>query len=267
MNIFFVFLLMTFVFSSAFGEVSARRNPQETYEEARFRNLLAHNLREGALRRDVRGDVVKPEHIKTTIDQLQIHDVPEIATMTDLIREFQFVRDERFFKNKPLSAGRRLSWLYPDDGCYTRAEVAKIELRNHGVIEPKKIFAFGDLLAKSDNSLSGHVQWWYHVAVTYRQGNQVYVLDPAIEPERPMTLEEWDEAIGGTQSVVKYAICSKDTFDPTNDCISPKINSESDTRNKQKKFFPLEWNRLVKLKRDPVKELGDFPPWLKDGER
>jgi hypothetical protein len=29
----------------------------------------------------------------------------------------------------------------------------------------------------------------------------------------------------------------------------------------QREFFPLEWDRLLELHRDPVQELGNNPPW------
>ncbi|HWU42546.1 MAG TPA: hypothetical protein VN132_03875, partial [Bdellovibrio sp.] len=91
-----------------------------------------------------------------------------------------------------------------------------------------------------------------------------YVLDPAINPQHPMKLTEWNQAVGGDQTSVKYAICSNDTFDPDSDCLNPAVMSEAQAEAEQKGFLPDEWDRLLELNRDPTKELGQFPPWLMD---
>jgi hypothetical protein len=152
--------------------------------------------------------------------------------------------------------------MYPDDGCYARAEVAKHELEKNNFPAPKKLFVFGNLYAASKNSKTGFVQWWYHVAVTYRVGNDVYVFDPAIEPQRPLKLNEWNQLVGGEQNDTQFSICAPNTYDPSSDCYGPALLDPSSAYKEQKGFLGYEWQRLLDLKRDPKMELGDYPPWL-----
>ncbi len=196
------------------------------------------------------------------LEDLKTDQIPEVSAARDLEREFKYVRDTRFIQSQRPNFPRRITWLFPDDGCYARAEVAAIKLAEHPFLAPKKIFAFGDLSVQTPNSPSGSVTWWYHVAVAYRSGPSVFVFDPALEPRHPLTLEEWNQRLGGTQAQITYAICAARTFDPDADCEQPTVTSDPDVEEEQKGYFKVEWVRVQKLNRDPEKELGDKPPWL-----
>ena len=203
-----------------------------------------------------------PESLAKPLDKLKIADIPDVGSYSDLENQFDYVRDTRFLETSDPAFPRRLTWLYPDDGCFARAELAAEHLVSNNFVLPKKVFAFGDLSADTTNSPSGSVQWWYHVAVIYRVGDQAYVLDPAINPKVPMTLQEWSSAIGGDKVPVTFAVCSKDTFDPDSDCLKPTALSTQDAESEQRAYLNSEWDRLLELNRDPQKELGEFPPWL-----
>ncbi len=264
MKLFVTLLLALFASGSVFAKgLSAHRHFNETYEEARARHYFSQIFdlpiqggAAGALRS------ITAESAKKPLKNLNINDLPNVGSYPDLENQFFYIRDTRFLTTENPAFPRRLTWLYPDDGCYARAEVAKIEIAEHGFMEPKKVFVFGNLSANSDNSPTGSVQWWYHVAAAYRVGSEAYVLDPALEPHRPLKLAEWNERVGGTHAYVQYSICDKDAYDPNSDCYRPTPLSRTEALYEQKGFLQDEWDRLLELKRNPEKELGDFPPWL-----
>jgi hypothetical protein len=196
------------------------------------------------------------------LHNLDISSIPEMASYEVLESEFNYVRDTRFIHTSDPGFPRRLTWLYPDDGCYARAEMAKRKLVEHHQVAPKKVFVFGDLMASTPNTADGSITWWYHVAAIYRVGMTAYVFDPSIEPRHPMTLEDWNAAVGGNQNSVQFALCAPNAFDPDSDCNTPKEVAGDTIATAQRSFLSPEWRRLQDLHRDPKKELGEFPPWL-----
>ncbi|WP_413292168.1 protein-glutamine glutaminase family protein [Bdellovibrio sp. HCB185ZH] len=241
---------------NAFAGLSARRQADESFQDAKARsrgNVLFSEL-------DSEFSGSGPESLAKPMSKLNLNEIPALANYEELVSHFHFIRDSYFVKAGYVP--RRLTWLFPDDGCYARAELAAEHLiANHSVV-PKKVFAFGELHAATNNSPNGWVEWWYHVAVILRVGNTAYVLDPAINPRAPLTLAQWNEAIGGNKTAVNYAICSKDSFDPDSACIQPPKVDEEMAQHEQEVFLPEEWNRILELGRDPEKELGNQPPWL-----
>ncbi|WP_413559138.1 protein-glutamine glutaminase family protein [Bdellovibrio sp. HCB209] len=238
--------------------LSAHRLPRENFQtaKARSRHLTLFNQNQDV---DLRPGQT-PENMARPLNQIKIADIPEVQSYDQLTNEFKYIRDTSFLSTDYFA--RRLTWLYPDDGCFARAELAAEHLMNEKKITPKKVFAFGNLHAATDNSPAGYVEWWYHVAITFRVGNTAYVLDPALDAKEPMTLDEWADAIGENQTRVTFSICSKDAFDPDSICIKPPKIDEQMAEDEQRNYLPEEWNRLLELGRDPERELGNQPPWL-----
>ncbi|QLY25414.1 protein-glutamine glutaminase family protein [Bdellovibrio sp. KM01] len=241
---------------NAFAGLSAHRQANESFQDAQSRS------RGNVLFSDLDGEFSGsgPESLAKPMSQLKLNEIPALPSYQELVAQFYFIRDSYFVK-----AGytpRRLTWLFPDDGCYARAELAAEHLIMNHAISPKKVFAFGELHAATNNSPNGWVEWWYHVAVIYRVDNTAYVLDPALNPHQPLTLSQWGEAIGGNKTAVNYSICSKDAFDPDSACMQPPKIDEEMAEQEQEVFLPEEWNRILELGRDPEKELGNQPPWL-----
>lgn len=267
MNSFFGILLSILISGAALASVpgiSAVRNIGESYESARSRQLYKIRFKiPGTRWNDVQSITYStPERVKKPLQNVNFNDLPDVGSYSTLENYFKFIRDTRFITTEDPSFPRRPSWLYPDDGCYVRAEVAKNELVQSNLPAPKKLFVFGNLFAKSNNSPSGSVQWWYHVAVAYRVGDIAYVLDPSLEPTRPLKVQEWNVLVGGLSNRVQYAICSAQTYDPTVDCNGSDVTMPEEALQEQKSFLPTEWDRLIELNRLPEKELGDLPPWL-----
>lgn len=173
---------------------------------------------------------------------------------------FEFVRDTRFMKQFNGSLDRRLTWLYPDDGCYARAAVASFNLPGYPV--PTKAFIFGDLQVQSENSLSGLVEWWYHVAVAYRVGDTIFVIDPALNPYQALSLSDWGLLMVEDIRMARFSLCNQATYDPSADCSGLNGAPKEIAYKEQTSFLPMEWNRIQDLGRIPELELGDQPPWV-----
>lgn len=199
-----------------------------------------------------------------------MNDLPE-EYLSDF--DFQTVRDWRFLDDPDIDNFlRRIPWLYPDDGCYNRAELVINRLSKINKIHFKKIFAFGDLKAKSNNSKEGSVSWWYHVAVTFKHNNEIWIIDPALEPEKIITVKEWQRLINFdgnkylTDEEIKlksltYSLCDKTSYQPADDCYNAPANKEDKIKDDSSDLLFWERKRIKELNRNPDQELGDFPPW------
>ncbi|WP_413585786.1 protein-glutamine glutaminase family protein [Bdellovibrio sp. HCB274] len=251
----FIYLLWSLSVVAHAG-LSSQRFPNESFQDAKTRNLSIASILSAS---DLTASNASPENLSVPLRDLEISQLPNAGNLKNLNTHFQFIRDSFFMQDG--SHPRRLTWLYPDDGCYARAELAAEKLVELKKSIPKKVYAFGNLRARTDNSPNGWVEWWYHVAVTYQVDGVAYVLDPALNPYQPMTLVQWGKAIGDTDGTVRYSICSKDTFDPDDACNNPNPVNEDFAANEQRDFFPFEWERLIELGRNPEKELGNQPPW------
>ncbi|MGZ3774929.1 MAG: protein-glutamine glutaminase family protein [Pseudobdellovibrionaceae bacterium] len=266
-------LMITFCASllfsfAALAGISSHRYANESYESARYRHFILRNFRytpPNPAKKIPASATISAEDAKKPLNAIDLGVIADIQSYVNLETEFKYIRDTRFMATSDPNFPRRITWLYPDDGCYARAEMVKLAISGHPFPPLKKLFAFGELKALSKNTVSGTIQWWYHVAVAYRVGYTVYVFDPSIEAHRALTLQEWNDLIGGNQTPVQYSICSADTIDPTSDCYNPTAQSPEQIVMTQKAFLDSEWNRLLELHRSPEKELGNNPPWLGDG--
>lgn len=168
-------------------------------------------------------------------------------SMKDLQERFEDIRDERFLtlpgdEDSP----RRISWLYPKDGCFTRAALANRLAFRKFIPIPNKVFAFGNLRVKTPYSIRGVVGWWYHVAPIVRVGEKKFVLDPSIEFSRPLELEEWLDRMGDVKRI-KVAICGSGTYSPGDSCDKETDGMESRAEQVQKYYLSLEEKELSRL--------------------
>lgn len=255
-------LACSFVFGSlAQAGLSPYRAPEMSYEEASFAARLTNVRTLSAQDREqtqIMGVRESAEKSKRFLSQLDASKVNALSSIEQLNEVFRYVRDTKFIKQEDNQA-RRLTWFYPDDGCYARAGVAAINLRTQ--YNPTKVFVFGDLKVRTSNSPWGTVEWWYHVAVAFRVGTDVYIIDPAINPEGPLKVEDWGLTMVKDIRQAKFAFCDKGTYDPDSDCRGNNSTSDSYVIQEQKTFLPLEWERVLELGRDPHKDLLglDFP--------
>jgi hypothetical protein len=254
----FKFVLnLLFLSTSLWAAPSAQREAGESYLEARERTRVrVQSQFEAQGRLGSAFDSARP------MDRLDVSKVPDLQTEQRLTEAFNYFRDTKFISERPEPLSqRRLSWLYPDDGCYTRAALATHFAKENGFPEPYKLFVFGNLAVRSRNHPAGVVHWWYHVVPVYKVGNQAYAIDPSIEPRRALTIQEWKKAVEFEDRVDKFSICKPMTFDPDDSCQSPRGVGLPYLLSSQIGFLDSEWHRLQELGRDPESELGERPPW------
>eukprot|EP00741_Cyanophora_paradoxa_P015243 tig00020851_g14713.t1 len=134
------------------------------------------------------------------------------------------IRDERFLEDLDHPEfSRRISWLYPDDGCMVRAELVRMKAVERGLPMPAKVFSFGSLAVKSENAPVGekHIYWGWHVAALVRVNGVLMAIDPSIEYEPMMPLQRWYDL--QTQGPVAgplegASICHGYSYDPDSEC-------------------------------------------------
>jgi hypothetical protein len=242
-----VFLLLAFFLQAA----TAADSSQTLRSAARQRGVSYLKYVEKTLK--VLDTSPRPRAL-TAIDSAQVYGravYPEIQSWQnreELQSRFGQLRDKRWL-NDPARRDflRRSTWLFPDDGCYARAALAVANLLDWNTPAPNKIFAFGDLTARTPNTPYGEVTWWYHVAPVVSVDGVKYVLDPSIDPSRPLTVDEWLVRMSPYPKQLHVAICASGTYGPDNDCADASRQSEGLALSDQGYFLDQEWSRLREL--------------------
>lgn len=256
-------LLIFIIFSSAAiaqrPYMSAVRKSHESYSEASRRSKA--NLPR-AIKIQMSKTAETVESAAVAYADLNFKYIPELtpsAYLTQGMKLFERIRDQRNIARKT-SFPRRLSWTYPQDGCFMRAEIMKNQFLEKK-FSVKKAFIFGNLNVKTPFSSSGSVSWWFHVAPIFRVGNKVYITDPAISPFKPITLEKWALQQTGDIKNVKIAICHEDAAFPSDSCASPRGYDRDRLTSDAKYYLKREASNLQSIGYDFQKELGDHPYW------
>jgi hypothetical protein len=264
MTLFFWFLLITIGLASHFSQAqddnrasnpfSAKREPHLSYEEYLNNFILENSSHDDQ-------NETPASSAKNYLNEV-LHDVTEWESYAVLKREFEKIRDIRFLTDpRKRHRRRRSSWLYPDDGCFARAQLANLNLLNDNIKVPSKVFVFGNLKVRTPNSPQGFVSWWYHVAPIVKVNSELFVLDPAIEPRFPVTLSDWLGRQHENPTELRIAFCKSGTYHPDSPCKNEIKKNEKVAERDQMHYLVSEYSRLLELFRDPELELGDFPPW------
>ncbi len=233
---------------------SAKRLPGETSAQAEARywtQLGGQVVRDGSAASS-----------KKPFAELDTSAVPRYAYVPELFRD---LRDERYLSEKSNpDFKRRLSWLYPHDGCWVRAALMKQLAHEWQQDQPFKLFIFGNLKVKTANAAGGSVSWWYHVIPVIRDtAGELWAIDPAIEPTRPLPIKEWIVTMVPKVEDAQFSLCAPNTYSPSSACLEPKSDEDQLAKLQIESFLTLEWRNLISLDRDPEQELGDSPPWSK----
>ena len=136
----------------------------------------------------------------------------------DILEVFDAIRSVRFI-DTDAGGKREIPWFYLDDGCYIRAELAKRLIEDTFGFNVKKIFLFGGLRPPVFEEDPVRVINWgrFHVAIAMKTNNdEVYVLDPSVFYQSPLTLDQWLNRISSEDTVM--SVCNADTYRPENDC-------------------------------------------------
>ena len=120
----------------------------------------------------------------------------------------------------------------------------------------------GNLVAESKFALGGVVTWWYHVALTYRVDQSVYIFDPVVNISAPIEIEHWlSKIFKSKKESLRVIVCSPDTLTSMRSCYSPEALTLEEAFNEQRPYLNNEWERMISLNLDPASELGDLPFW------
>jgi hypothetical protein len=251
----FLLVLCSFTLHST---ISQKRFPNETFQQALNRVKEHSPLNKNTL------PLVKdtPLGKKVLVKDIDFSMVPALLTYQELEHMFHVIRDSRFlYVNETPDFSRRISWLYPDDGCFARAALSGVKLNDEALVRPIKIFAFGTLEVQTPYASSGSVSWWYHVASVVSYMGAYYVLDPALNAQAPLLVEDWFNLMS-TNTNLKGVVCNAYAYDPFDDCFKATAKSEQHAQKDQLKYLVKEWHRMNYLGLDPVKLLGENPPWI-----
>lgn len=244
---------------NAADENSAARFEGETYERAAARHRERFQKNHPA-ESQLAGTV---QNNQVPVAQADMSNVP-VWSDADIAEHFQKSRDLRFMttSNQP-NFQRRLSWLYPDDGCFARAELVNAKAQEWGKGRPYRLFSFGDLTVQTSHHPNGKVSWWYHTVpiVKSETSQEVLVLDAAIDPMKPLPWKDWLLKQVPSLSNVKVSVCDGNAYGPSSQCTGSTAQTSSALSSQKNTFLPREWNRQVALGRDPNQVLGDAPPW------
>lgn len=245
--------VLVLVSLSANAGISSVRNLNEDWMSAAAKNL-------GAVSNPMAVGATAYSAAKPYFD-VDWSEMDQVSELTSIETAFYYVRDLRYLKNR---AGdpflRRITWLYPDDGCYARAGLMKAEL-DQVQLPTKRIFIYGDLEVMTENHPAGKVGWWYHTAPIMKTADgQIYVLDAAVEPSQPLKVEDWILRQVPTLDLANISICEGGAYGPGSSC-SATADMGGMAKSDISQILDLEWSRQTSLRRDPTQVLGDQPPW------
>jgi hypothetical protein len=214
------------------------------------------------------GDTI--EGTRTTTSQVNWSAVPTWSD-GDILAQFPLQRDVRYMTgtDNP-GVSRRISWMYPDDGCFSRAEQFNVKVAAAGKPRPHKLFAFGSWLrVYTTNESTGTVYWgWHVVPVVKRTNGEPIVFDSALSPCRPLNWKKWLALMADDVNLFDTAnsgfavsLADPNGYFPSNLKNGEPSHSAESLTDQQTRFLNYEWSRQVELGRDPNVVLGATPPW------
>jgi hypothetical protein len=203
---------------------------------------------------------------KAALSTIDFSVLPDYKSFEVAMGVFQQIRDVQFLNDPDFSnVLRRSSWLYPQDGCFARAQLVVNNIDHMGLANPKKLFIFGNLKVNTDYSSKGYVTWWYHVVPTVRVGQHVLVFDPAIEPKHPLFLTDWIRLqnidLSNLELNAEFSLCNSSTYSPSSNCKAGDPIAEKMALKAQKRFLRYERQNLQTLNL-PESYLFDKAPWF-----
>ncbi|WP_394846255.1 hypothetical protein LZC95_02175 [Pendulispora brunnea] len=241
-------------------ENSAVRYENETYEEAAQRHSAIHRSKYPEA---FDSAVSTAEQSQVPVDKADLSRIP-VWNDSEIVQHFERTRDLRFLStsDRPWFS-RRLSWLYPDDGCYARAELVSAKADEWLHKRPYRLFAFGNLLVNTPNYPSGKVQWWYHTVPVVKKAStgEPVVFDAALDPRRPIPWRQWLALQVSNLNDVRVSVCDGNTYGAEHPCFGAPARTAEALSDQKNRFLGREWIRQVEMLRDPLRVLGDSPPW------
>ena len=187
-----------------------------------------------------------PRENKTELIDIDFNSIPswskeEISEGFNVIRDHKYLPCSNVVDNK-----RAIPWLYPENGCFVKAALAKKLLYLHGYPKIKKLFVFGDCKYRSQWTKTGYVSFKFHVAVATRVESEVYILDPSVEYERPLLLLHWCELLTSESQnkSIEFSLCNDLTVSHNSRCDETEETHEVGIRRGMPhtmEFFAMEF--------------------------
>lgn len=221
-----------------------------------------------------------------TVAQMIALGVPQ-WTDAEIMAHFATSRSDRYLEQSTVPGyPRRISWLFPDNGCFARAEQV-IGMETDPARKPFKLWALdtsgmNQLEVITDNHPSGQVNWtWHVVPLVLNSANQPIVFDAALNPCGPLFWEDWLALmVGGnaslfddTASPFRVVVSDYNAYVPGHeifdqspghaDHLADSYVELEDDSDPWYRFLYEEWERQVTdLSRDSEEMFGDDPVWL-----
>jgi hypothetical protein len=176
-------------------------------------------------------------------------------------RIFEMVRDDRSLRSSAEPhVPRRNTFLYPRDGCYFRAAQMNRVVQSAGIPPLPKMFVIGTLEIESPYVVGGRHRWerpegGWHVALSMLIQGDIYILDPALDFDGPLKLEEWLERMNTAKEKVKLQICHPLTYSRADSCVD-NLGFE------ERYFFQEHKDALMDLEKKNLITLGIESSWL-----
>lgn len=188
----------------------------------------------------------------------------------DILAQFAATRDNRYLTdNQHPGSQRRLSWMYPDDGCFSRAEQVNAQVAQAGKTKPYKLFAMGDLAPATTNHPDGWVGWgWHVVPVVKNSAGELIVLDAALSPCKPLPWKTWLlmmvsdlNHFNDTAAGRGVALGDPNAYYPSSLAQGEPSHAAESVSHQRDTYLGYEYSRAVELGRDPNVVFGSTPPW------
>lgn len=243
-----LFLLLSLMSSTLFAK-SAYRGLNETYKHAVIRNL-------GTKAQNKPGTAYGN---RVSYSELNVPNELDFESSEKMLQFFEILRDKQFIEHNHIM--RRSSWMYPQDGCWIRAELMNRNLVSENHPPLRKLFIFGPLRVSTNYSSYGFVTWWYHVAPIARTPDGLYIMDPSINANSPMLLQDWILKQVENVEQAELALCEANTYNPGSSCLSASLQQIDDVISGQKTYLDNEEHNLERLGLPVGDYLGDTPPW------
>lgn len=187
--------------------------------------------------------------------------------------EFRRTRDVRFMTaEEDPNFNRRNSWMFPDNGCFARSEMVASMSGDRGFPKPYKLFSFATvnngLRVATSNHPTGFVNWNWHVVPIVKSANdgQYYVLDPAIDPTRPLQWQAWLYRQVSNLDMVRVVVGDSNAYDLYSFVTGGENRRDDAYDALHLLFLEQEWDRQEQLLRDPYVVLGEKPPWKREDQ-
>ena len=258
--------------------------PLDEYLEACMPNYLERLMTADASIVDSGGPVASNAVLMSNVD---FTGVPQ-WTDEQIMAQFTATRDLRYMYDGGVPVPdeeRRISWLYPDDGCFARAEQVVGLVDDAGLEKPYKLWAFDlrwslRLHVDTDNDPDGYVDWnWHVVPLVKNSAGEPVVLDAALSPCEPLPWQDWlalmvDDVnkFDDDSEDFKVAVSDYNAYLPNDDVLDNvpghAVHRPESLDDEELYYLGAEWYRQVtELSRNADEMFGDNPVWLDICER